>query len=53
MCKGTFNAKQTTLEITKVCHQDHPALEEKLGYPCTAFEQKSLKQQYTYKAFIP
>ena len=45
MCGGTSDAKEITPEVTEVCNQVRPALEEKLGSTCAAFEPKSFKSQ--------
>ena len=45
MCGGTSDAKEITPEVTEVCNQVRPALEEKLGSACAAFEPKSFKSQ--------
>ena len=50
-CGGTSDAKEMTSEVTEVCHQVRPALEEKLGSPCATFEPKAFKQQVGYLAF--
>ena len=44
-CGGTSDAKEMTSEVTEVCHQVRPALEEKLGSPCATFEPKAFRQQ--------
>ena len=51
MCGGTGDAKEMTSEVSEVCHQIRPALEEKLGSPCATFEPKTFKQQVSQLSF--
>ena len=50
LCGGTSDAKEMTSEVNEVCLKVRPALEEKLGSPCAAFEPKAFKQQVGYLA---